>query len=73
MKLGDMVKQQFTDTIERYGVIVEDPLERYIGVLPVTKKYFKIKYLPHPDLPFHGGDMYSEYTVEDTLTVVSSV
>lgn len=73
MKIGDMVKQKFTDDIDRYGIIIEDSLDRYIGILPETKKYFKVKYLPHPSLPFHGGDMYTEYTLEDTLTVVSSV
>lgn len=73
MKLGDMVKQNFIPGIERYGIIVEEPLEKYIGIGSLPKKYFKVKYLPHPDLPFNGDDMYCEYTVEDTLTVVSSV
>jgi hypothetical protein len=73
MKLGDMVKNQFIDGIERYGVIVENASERYIGMLPESKKYFKVKYLPHPELPFNGGDMYHEYTCEEFLTVVSSV
>ena len=73
MKLGDMVKHTFIPGIERYGIIVEDPLERFIGVGSELKKYFKVRYLPHPDIPISGGDMYSEYTAEDFLTLVSPV
>ena len=72
MKIGDMVKNEFYSGLERYGVIVED-FDRYIGMFSEKKKYFKIKYLPHPDLPLNGGDMYTEFTCEDNLTVVSSV
>lgn len=73
MKLGDMVKNTFIEGIDRYGVIIEEPLERYIGTSSESKKYYKIKYLPHPDLPLNGGDMYSEYTLGDNLVIVSSV
>ncbi len=73
MKLGDMVKHVFIPGVERYGIIIEDPLEKYIGSAPKLKKYFKVKYLPHPDIPINGGDMYHEYTCEEFLTIVSSV
>jgi len=72
MKIGDMVRNEFYSGLERYGIIIED-YERYIGAMSEKKKYFKVKYLPHPDLPLNGGDMYIEYTCEDNLTVVSSV
>jgi len=72
MKIGDMVKQKFTDQIERYGIIVEDvsELSKKLGF---TKLYVKVKYLPHPELPINNGDMYWEYTEISNLIVVSSV
>lgn len=73
MKIGDMVKHNFIPGVERYGIIIEDDLDRHIGTLAIKKKYFKVRYLPHADIPFNGGDMYSEYTCEEYLTVVSSV
>jgi hypothetical protein len=70
MKIGDMVKQQFTDTVVRYGIIVgEMPDVHFLE--PGT--VFKVKYLPHPDVPFRGNDMYWEACHERILTVVSSV
>jgi hypothetical protein len=72
MKIGDMIRNEFYSGLERYGIIVE-VYDRYIGAMPITKKYCKVKYLPHPEIPFNGGDMYTEYTCEDNLTVVSSV
>ena len=73
MKIGDMVKNAFYAGLDRYGIIVEDNIERFIGSLGAKKKYYKVNYLPHPDVPFNGGDMYSEFTCEDFLEVVSSV
>jgi hypothetical protein len=72
MKIGDMIKNEFYSGLERYGVVIEI-YDRYVGALPTLKKYCKVKYLPHPEIPFNNGDMYIEYTCEDNMTVVSSV
>jgi len=74
MKIGDMVKNNFTDEIERYGVLLDNGDTQYIIIdSRQTIKYFKVRYLPHPDIPFNGGDMYTEFTQENFLTVVSSI
>ena len=72
MKIGDMVKNEFIPLVERYGIIIDD-VDRFVGSLSLQKKYFKIMYLPHPDIPFSGGDTYTEYTCVEYLTLVSSV
>ena len=70
MKIGDMVKQQFTDTITRYGIIIEEmPEVKFLK----EGRVFKVRYLPHPDVPFRGDDTYWEASHESILTIVSSV
>lgn len=69
MNVGDMVKQDFTETITRYGIIVEVCEHLINSLLP----YYKICWLPNRDLPINGDDSYCDYVVEDELSLVLSV
>lgn len=67
MKIGDLVQQDFTESIKRSGIVLEK------SSIFSQPQYYKVSWFPHPDLPIFGDNIYSDLAIESSLYVISSV